>query len=446
MSIAKFQDSQIEKYLLAACLKGPEFWKDITEAWFDEDLHKKAYVEFKYFLKPPYSTYPTPDLVVEKTENNDIKLLVKELEAINVTLGEVNIRAQDMFSMFCSRKVYDIAKSLPGELTNKKISDIVKDKISMLSELMNPFTLGATERGFIYDSAVERWLKYKGIEHGDIKNTAIPFHINDLDKLTNGGLRKSHMMLIVAGTGDFKTVSKVNLAYNFAFLERVDTMVLTLEVPGSGDQKDYQTMIDARHSLLEFSDIINGKLNVNRSIYREKLIDIAQQKYPLFIVDIPDQATSADVIKELEMYYAKHSKYPEVVIIDYLNEMLPVGSYDGSTSAKFKQLGSELRVIARMYNIRIITSMQLNREGKKIKEGEKRDLENIGESHYVSNSFQVIVFLHRDSNGIDEATNQLHWTVRKNRYGKKNETFTTFANPAFCYVGDRKVIYAGFEQ
>jgi replicative DNA helicase len=252
-------------------------------------------------------------------------------------------------------------------------------------------------------------------------------------------------MLIIAGTGEYKTLTKLSLAYNFAFIERKDTMVLTLEVPGSGDQRDYQMMIDSRHSLLEFSDIVAGKLNVTRSVYREKLMDINDQRYPLYIVDIPDKATSADVIKELELYFAKTGKYPEVVVIDYLNEMEPVSSYD-SSSAKFKQLGSELRIIARTYGIRIITSMQLNREGKKIKEGEKRDLENISESHYVTNPFQVIVFLHQDSNGIDAATNQLHWTIRKNRYGQKNVTFTTFANAPFCYVGDTKVLYPGYEQ
>ena len=445
MSLVKFQDPDIERYLLASFLQGPSFWKDVPEQWFSEPIHQKAYKEFKKFLKPPYSTYPTSSLVIEKTEDVDTKLLVTELEGIQVSSTDLNIRVHDMFDMYCSRKVHDIAQKIPDDLEKKKINTIIREKITILSELLNPFALGTVGREFIYDSAIERWLRYKGIEHGDIKNTAIPFHISELDKYSNGGLRKSHMMLIVAASGDYKTLTMLSLAYNYAFIERQDTMVLTLEVPGSGDQRDYQNMIDARHSLLEFNDIINGKLSVNRSLYREKLKDIADQKYPLYIVDIPEQATSADIIKEIEMYYAKMGKYPEVVIVDYLNEMSPVAIYSG-TSDKYKILASELRVIARMYNIRIVTAMQLNREGKKIKDGEKRDLENVSESHYVSNPFQVIVFLHRDVNGIDEATNQLHWTIRKNRYGQKNVTFSTFANPAFCYVGDRKVTFAGHEQ
>jgi|UniRef100_A0A7C3SQK2 replicative DNA helicase len=441
----KFKDPQVEKLVLAAFLKGPEFWKEIPESWFEEELHRRCYKEFKKILRPPYSTFPTPDIIIDKTNDPDVKILVLELKEINITLQELNVRIQDLFDMFCSRKLFDVASKLPEELQSKNPREIVREKISVLSELVNPFGIKESNREFIYDSAVERWEYYKGVESKTIESTAIPFHINDLDYYTNGGLRKTHMMLIVAGTGEFKTLTKLSIAYNYAFIEKKDTMVLTLEVPGSGDQRDYQRMIDARHSLLEFKDIVSGKLNVNRGIYREKLIDIVENKYPLYIVDIPDKATSGDVIKEIELYFAKTGKYPDAVIIDYLNEMEPLGSYS-SSSEKFKLLASELRVIARTYGTRLITSMQLNREGKKIKEGEKRDLENISESHYVTNPFHVIVFLHQDPNGIDAATNQLHWTIRKNRYGQKNVTFTTFANPAFCYVGDRKIIYPGYEQ
>lgn len=446
MALVKFQDIDIEKYVLAGFLKNPVNWRDIPEIWFYDSICQKTYKEFKKILKPPYSAFPTASIIIDKAEDADVKLFTTELSNMEVSPQEFNIRVHDLFEMYCARKVYDIAQKLPEELEKLKIQDIIREKIASLSQLMNPYTVGSNSREFIYDSAVERWLHYKGVEAGEITNTAIPFHISELDRITNGGLRKSHMMLLIAGTGDFKTLTKMSLAYNYAFIERVDTMVLTLEVPGSGDQRDYQMMIDARHSLLEFNQIVNSKLGVNRSVYREKLMDIRDQRYPLYIVDIPDKATTADVIKEYELYYAKTGKYPEVTIIDYLNEMEPIGKHDGTTSNKFKTLGSELRVINRIYGSRMVTSMQLNREGKKIKEGEKRDLENISESHYVSNPFHVIAFLHRDANGIDEAMNQLHWTLRKNRYGQKNVTFTTFANAPFCYVGDRKVIYAGYEQ
>lgn len=441
--MTKFQDPEIEKYILSAFLKGPEFWRDVPEIWFDSLLHQKTYKEYKKFLKPPYSTYPTYNLVTEKAEDVDVKILIKDLEVIEVNIRELGVKIQDLFDMYCSRKIYDMSSKIPDDLEKMKVEDIIKKHISSLSDLMNPFSIGGIHREFIYESAVERWLQYKDIESGNATDTAIPFHIKDLDKATKGGLRKSHIMLIVAPTGGYKSQVMGNIGYNYSFIEKSDTMIATLEIPGSGDQRDYQRLIDARHSLLEFSDIVSGKLNmINRPLYREKLMDIDEQKYPLYIVDIPDKASPADLIREYELYYAKTGKYPSSTVIDYANEMEPVTGY-GNTSEKFKNLGVELRRIARTYGSRIITAMQLNREGKKIKEGEKRDLEHVSESQYFANVCHVVAFLYQDANGIDAATNQLHWILRKNRYGKINESFSTFANPAFFYVGDRNVIYAG---
>jgi len=444
MQVLKFQDLDIEKYILSSFLKGPEFWREIPEVWLNSPLHQKTYKEYKKFLKPPYSTYPTSNLVIEKAEDADIKLLVKDLEDIEVNIRELGVKIQDLFEMFCSRRIYDMASKIPDDLEKMKVEDIIKKNISSLSDLMNPFSIGGVHREFIYESAVERWLHYKEVEEGTALDTSIPFNIKELDKATKGGLRKSHIMLIVAPTGGYKSQVMGNIAYNYSFISKEDTMVATLEIPGSGEQRDYQRLIDARHALLDFSDIVSGKLNVsiNRPLYREKLMDIDEQKYPLYIVDIPDKATPADLIREYELYYAKTGKYPSSTIIDYANEMEPVTGY-GNTSEKFKNLGVELRRIARTYGSRIITAMQLNREGKKIKEGEKRDLEHVSESQYFSNVCHVVAFLYQDANGIDAATNQLHWMLRKNRYGKVNEGFTTFANPAFFYVGDKNIAHVG---
>lgn len=445
MSNVVFNNIEKEKKFLVGCLSGVSTWKNIPDIWISDPVIQKAYKESKKFLQPPYSTSPTFNLVEDKTEDPEVKLLLREIQTLQVDTREQNVIVQDLFDMFSARRVYEVALRIPEELEKKKVSDIIRDKIVTFSELMNPLTAGTKAREFIYDSAVERWLQYKRLEEFGAGHDRVKFHIKDLDDYTNGGLQKSHIMCLIGGTGDGKTFVKLNLAYNFAFIEKVDTMVITLEVPASEEQRDYQRLIDSRHSLMGYSDITNGTLNVNRAVYREKLIDIKQQEYPLYIVDIPDKATPADVISELELYFAKTGKYPEVVVLDYVNEMEPIKAYS-NTSEKFKNLGVELRRITRSYGIRLVTSMQLNREGKKMKNGEKRDLEHVSESHYFSNVCHVVAFLYRDEEGIDEVTNQLHWTIRKNRYGKKNVTFTTFFNPVYTYVGDRKIEYAGILQ
>jgi len=435
MSKVKLKDFDIERYILAACLKGPSYWKNFPVDWLNEEISRKVYKEFRKFVEYPYLTYPTFDLIIDKVEDVDIKLFVQELKSIDVDRRELPVKMQDLFEMFANRKVLEIAQSIPNDLESKKVGDIVRSKITQLSELMNPFSVGQRVRGFIYEDAKNRWSTYKAIEKDPSLLGGIPYHISQLDLLTNGGLRKGHIVLFFAESGGYKTRVKANLAYNFSFLEKKDVMVLTLEVP----KEDYSRIIDSRHAKLNYNEIVAAKLSPEaKERYKNSLKNILEERPPLYIVDIPDEATSADIVKELELYYAKQGKYPDIVILDYLNEMSPISSWN-NTSEKFKNLGVEIRRITRSYNIGFITSMQENREGKKMKQKEKVGTEHIGESHYFQNVCHLVIHLYQDSEGVDELSNVLHFGIKKNRYGKK-DSFEVFVNPEQNYIGDFKLI------
>lgn len=435
--MVKFNDFDTEKYVLAACLSGPEGWRNFPVDWLKEDISKTTYKELQKFLKPPYSAYPSFDDVVNKVDDLDVKLFIKELSTLKVDTSTLNIKLYDLFEMYAARKVYDVANSIPNDLEKVKVEELVRSKISELSALVNPFEKGLRKRGFIYESAKLRWVKYRNTEKGFVTNPPIPFGIDEMDKNTNGGLRKPQILCFYAATNSFKTKTMANLGYNFAFLAGADVMVLTLETP----IEEYETIIDSRHSLLSYNGIVAGTLGDNRNVYRESLISIQKQKPKFYIVDIPDSATSADIIAELELYYIKYGKYPDVIIIDYVNEMEPMSKWD-NTSNKFKNLGVELRRITRSYNVGLVTAMQENREGQKLKDREKSDLIHVSESQYFANVCYYFIHIYRDRDGIDEALNQLHWSFKKNRAGKKHVSFTTFANGDINYVGDKKLSFS----
>lgn len=431
----KFEDFDTEKYILAACLKGPENWKNFPKNWFKEEICRRTYEELSKFLRPPYSSYPTAESVIDKIEDLDTKLFIKELSSISVHTSTVNIKLYDLFEMFAARKVYEVAQSIPNDLEKNRVEEVVRAKIADLADLVNPLEKGTRERGFIWESAKARWQRYRDTERGIQLEIPMPYHIEELDKHTRGGMRKTHILCFYAGTNTFKTKVMANLGYNFAFLDNASVMVLTLESP----KNEYEGIIDSRNSLLSYNDTVEGKLGLNRNIYRQALIKQQQDKPNLYIVDIPDSATSADIIAELELYYTRIGKYPDVVILDYVNEMEPMARWD-NTSSKYKNLGVEIRRITRSYKIGFVTAMQENRDGKKIKDKEKIGLEHVGESHYFSNVCHLFIHLYRDDEGVDEATNQLHWSIKKTRFGKKHVSFSTFANGDFNYVGDRRVI------
>ncbi|MCK9428771.1 MAG: hypothetical protein M0R17_02020 [Candidatus Omnitrophica bacterium] len=430
----EFRDYATECYVLAACLKGPNFWRNIPISWLDHEITIKAYQEFSNFLKPPYSVYPTVNIVVDKSEDPDVKLFIKEIEHVEPDLSELRVRLQDLFTMYTRRKLVEVAENVRAGIKSSNIGEIVRQNITSLSGLVSPLEAGHRERRWIYESARERWEYYREMERDPGKIPGIPYNMEGLDKYTNGGLRPGHIVLLYAGSGSYKTMTKLNMAYNFAFLEKKDTTVFTLEVAID----DYEHMLDARHARLSFDNMIKGNLGQEGLEYRSSLIDIAEKQYPLRIIDIPDKSTSADIIGEFELHRAQYGKFPDVAIIDYINEMEPLTPW-GNTSEKFKNLGVELRRIARSYGVPIIGSMQENREGKKLKDKEKMGTEHIGESHYFQNVCHLVCHLWQDDSEFDAGSNNLNVSIKKNRYGPKNKTFSLYINNEWKYVGDRNM-------
>ena len=433
--MVKFEDFDAECYVLSACLKGPEYWRNVPEAWFKNDLSLYAYKEFKTFLQPPYTTYPTTELVVDKSTSLDVKLFTKELSSITVDPRTLNVKVHDLYEMFANRQLFDIMKAIPNSLEASRTEEVVRKAIASLSGLVNPFQVGQRDRGFVWETAADRWQKYRSIEKDPKMLNITPYNIEELDKVTSGGLRQGFITCFFASSGSYKTKTMANLAYNFSFLSNKRVMVVTLEVP----REDYEHIIDSRHALLDFSEISTGKLGSNREHYRNALISLDASKPPLYIVDIPDRATTADLVTETELYYVKFGCYPEVVILDYVNEMEPVESWN-NTGEKFKNVGVEIRRVVRTYKYGFITAMQENREGKKTKDKEKIDTEHMGESHSFQNVCHLIIHLYQDVGGVDDSTNQLHMSIKKNRFGPKHVSFPVFVNAAFNYVGDRKIV------
>lgn len=434
----KFDDFDTEKYVLAGCLQGPQIWQEFPESWLRNDMSRKAIKEFKKFFQPPYSTYPSASMIIEKCEDVDIKLFVTEISKIKIDKRDFRVKLYDLWEMYAAKMVYDVADSIPNDLEKNRIEEVVKAKIMELSKLVNPFEAGQRKRGFIYEGAKAKWSRYREVEKNPDLLKRTPLLISELDKYLHGGVKPGWLVLFYAESGGLKTKTMANLAYNLSHLQKEETAVITLEVPF----EDYEDIIESRNALLDFNSIQQGELGDRRDDYKKSLVTIAETKPPLYLIDIPGEATSADLVAESELFYSIHGHYPKWLFLDYANEMDPITPWR-STGEKYKNLGVEFRRAVRSYRYGFFTAMQENRKGKETKDKAKVGTEHIGESHSFQNPFHVIIHQYQDSEGIDSAASQLHMSIKKNRYGEKNVSFSVFASPAYNYIGDRKINYSG---
>lgn len=434
----KFEDFDTEKYVLAGCLQGPDTWKDFPDAWLKSDISKKAFKEFKRFKQAPFNTFPTVDMVIEKCDNADVKLFTAEISKIKIDKRDLKVKVYDLWEMYAAKTVYDVADSIPNDLEKSRIEEVIRAKITDLSRLVNPFEVGQRKRGFIYESAKAKWSRYREVERNPSINSRTPLLISELDRYLHGGAKPGWLFLFYAESGGLKTKTLANLAYNLSHIQNEQTAVVTLEVPFD----DYEDIVASRDALIDFNNIQQGVLGDKRDRYKKSLMGMIEKKPPLYLIDIPGDATSMDLFAETELFYSKHGFYPTWLFLDYANEMDPVTPWR-STGEKYKNLGVELRRMVRTYKFGFFTAMQENREGKKQKDKTKVGTEHIGESHSFQNPFHVIIHQYQDSEGVDNATNQLHMSIKKNRFGEKNVTFSVFASPANNYIGDRRITIRG---
>lgn len=429
----KFFDAAIEKQVLAGFLKGPQFWRNVPTAWFYDPLSLKTYTEFLKLLDASHA-HPTADLIRACVSDIEVKLFVIELGQIEIDLPTLNVYLQKLFEMYGARRIRDITQAVPDELAQVGVEALLRQKIVELSSISNPLVAGERLRGFIYEDLDDDKKYYEDIERDPALGGTTPYFIPKLDEYTAGGLHPGDIVLLYGGTGGYKTMTKANLAYNFAFWAEKHVMVMTLEVKMS----DYRRIIESRHALLNYDKIREGQLEHQKNVFFNALQDIEQNKPSLYLVDIPDRATSADVKVELDKYHTQVGFYPDILIIDYLNEMEPLAKWN-NTSEKFKNLGVELRRIIRSYpGLSLISSMQENRQGTMAKNKENLGLETIGESHYMSNVCSLIIHLYQSADGVDEDAGILNMAIRKSRWGPKHKVVEVDIDPVVKFVGENR--------
>lgn len=190
------------------------------------------------------------------------------------------------------------------------------------------------------------------------KEEKIPFSINILNKITNGGVSRKTINVFMGGTGTGKTLVKCHLASDYLRMGK-NVLYITLEMA----EEEIAKRIDSNCLNIKMDDIGS----VTKNMFIQSLDELKNQKLGnLIIKEYPTASAHVGhfrfLLKELKM---KKKFVPDVLIIDYLNICASsrIKSRDGSSYLYVKTVTEEIRGLSQEFNIPIITSTQLNREG-----------------------------------------------------------------------------------
>ncbi len=217
----------------------------------------------------------------------------------------------------------------------------------------------------------------------------IPFDIELLNRITDGGLRQKTLTVFVASTNVGKSLVMCHVAAR-AYLQNKSVLYVTFEM----DQESIAERNDANLLGVDIADL----RELPKSVYLKK-IEALRQQAPLgrlIIKEFPTAGAHVGHIRHLlHELHLKKNFVPEIIFIDYLNIMLS-SRYSASSQVQsyqmVKSICEELRGLAVEVGVPIVSATQTNREGYGSSDfGLSEVSESTGTSATADNMWALIV-------------------------------------------------------
>lgn len=244
------------------------------------------------------------------------------------------------------------------------------------------------------------------------KENKIEFDIDFLNKITNGGLSKKTLSIILASTGVGKSLVMCHFASSW-LKKGLNVLYITLEMA----EERIAERIDA--NLLDYDistlkdiprDAFNGRV---QKILNKTTGKLVVKEYPTSSAHVNHFRT---LLKELEL---KKKFRPDVILIDYLNICASSRYKPGALVNSYqliKGIAEEIRGLAVEFDVPIISATQTNREGYG-----NSDIDLTETSESIGLPMTVDLMLALISTEELEKLNQIMVKQLKNRYDNPNK-------------------------
>jgi replicative DNA helicase len=256
-----------------------------------------------------------------------------------------------------------------------------------------------------FDDATNRYAFYHK------PDTRLPFDLNTLNKLTNGGVPKKTLNVVLAGTNVGKSLALCHFAASYVACSK-NVLYVTCEMA----EEWIAQRIDGNLFNIPMDDVVL----MPEADYLRKMAHLRSTSTGrLIIKEYPPSVAHAGMLRVLlQDLLLKQHFVPDVVCIDYLticaSEKIKFGDKSVNGFTFYKSVAEELRAFAVDAGVPVWTAAQLNREGHKSTDP---GLEHVGESFGIVQTADFCVAL-VSSDDLDKL-GQIALFDLKNRYGKR---------------------------
>lgn len=331
---------EIQKLYLEYLMKNPEIFvrcQSIFDAdLFDRRIRPAAQYVIDYVVK--YNAVPTY-AVVNATSN--AKLVEPE------DLGDDTCEwLMDEFETFTRHMALERAIIKASDMLESGEYGAVELLIKEAVQISIQKDLGTS----YYEDPIKRLTGLRNM------NGQMSTGLQGLDRRLYGGFNRGELHIFAAPSGGGKSLFLANLALNYS-LRFHDVVYFTFEL----SEELVCMRIDAMTTGIPAKDIFKRIDDVDSKVKKMGTSAGAiQVKY------LPSGKTCNDLRAFLKEYKVKTGVLPSVVVVDYLDLMMPMSRKVSpeNTFIKDKYVSEELRNLGTELNCLVITAAQLNRQAQ----------------------------------------------------------------------------------
>ena len=351
----------IEATILSNLLHNEEFARKsivfLKDEYFQDATEKAVFHEIQTFYAK-YNDVPTKEalqIAIDERENLS-STIYEEAEALIKSLGKTDNNQQwllDEAEKFCKDKaVYnaimesiEIIDGKHKKKTDGAIPELLSDALAVTfdTHIGHDFLEDSDERYEFYHTREEK----------------IPFDIEYLNKITQGGVTRKSLNILMAGTGVGKTIGMCHMAASNLTLGK-NVLYVTMEMA----EERIAERIDA--NLLDIE--LNRLKDLTKVMYDRKMEQLKQKvKGKIIIKEFPTSQAHTGHFRHLlnELSLKKDFK-PDIIYVDYLNicaSQRLLGSQSVNSYTYVKAIAEELRGLAVEFNVPIWSATQTTRSG-----------------------------------------------------------------------------------
>lgn len=346
--VEKFDFAELETDFMASFFQERKMWVDLKDhidpTYFNDKNISQIFKIFKLFFEK-YNDFPS---------KNQLKVYAKKknfepegFKVINEIYSKGELSLKDIEFLRHEANTF---------IQNSKLERAVLKSVDLIPEKKYTAIYDLIREAVHWNPEVNLGTNYSNVEERyarlfDLITGVVPTPWDTLNHFLSGGFYRKELYLFVASSSVGKSIALDQVALHSWDVLGLNVAVITLEM---SEERKGQRM-DACKFGIPVQSVFDERTQIIKSFKND------QRKNKLYIKEMPQTATTADIEQYLYQIQLYENIKIDILIVDYMDIMSPRKARTGNDYQDQGSVGVDLRDLAKKLVIPVVSASQFNR-------------------------------------------------------------------------------------